>query len=933
MASETKKPSEGEVGNGFNGSSRVEPDLGRGGLAPSQPLPDLWPDQVEDVLEQSIERIVSIGFPDARISMVISERDGTWVLPKVGRGMWRLHHRSPHGRLDAAQGAPEMDADRYAIPLLDDTQDTIAIVEVRVDSPNQDSDERLARLEQLAATIALALTRAIQTEELKVARELDDTLLHCFRRKTVERAAHHFAVRSLKIMGAHSLLIRLTDKKRKFLRLITGYGDIFDAAPEEDRIKPLDDDSPTAEAFRHREPVVINDVSDDDRFRRLRQKYAGTDLGKVFNSVSSVACFPIRDGKKVYGVVSVYSRQPFYFTRSCTRSIADVSCRLAILLVHLREKEAEQRNTAELDFLLDVKPPLEGAMNLYKALRQQVEKIRHAMDATVVSCFLLDTSRNRFVLRAQAGWTDGRWLDAAWYAPNEGVVGHAAKHKEPQYVPDIFALRAKLRMPKGKYDRMMFNRELTARDSCELIYLPLHFNEKLLGVVAIYRLQAASANGKSGFRTTSPRVLREAASTLSAFITALDEHDSDRWAQRELRKRQAVMQHLLTLEKKNLRSLLAGFAQAVIRHYHFHYAAVYLLQKDGTPLLRGHATREEPGAPPATPTFEVLGKIRLALETGVPQSVRVPVWQDQTSPQLVKWEDTVREIFIPFKVNADNAGVLWFNWRGLREPEDPYLLPRHDQRGLVKLAKTLEREIQAHQLLEAREKTRHAQRAVDGMSLLLRQNFHRLANSVADVQASLERLGRRGITFEQRQILKAAEEAVQQQSSVFESVRTLSGRLANSRERDWYPIDTLLSEALSKYSSAVTEKDIHVDSRAINNVWAHVDAMQILECFQNLITNAVEALGPKGHIQLSLQANFEKEYWEFTAHDNGPGIPPMELERYKNGEQPETRDPRKGLGLFMTKLYCESHGGELILESELGKGTTAYIRLPLNNSN
>jgi signal transduction histidine kinase len=73
---------------------------------------------------------------------------------------------------------------------------------------------------------------------------------------------------------------------------------------------------------------------------------------------------------------------------------------------------------------------------------------------------------------------------------------------------------------------------------------------------------------------------------------------------------------------------------------------------------------------------------------------------------------------------------------------------------------------------------------------------------------------------------------------------------------------------------------------------------------------------------------------EIRVADNGIGIPPGDLphvfERFYRVEKARTRSSGgTGLGLSICKQIIESHGGTIHAESELGRGTTIVLRLPL----
>ena len=69
-----------------------------------------------------------------------------------------------------------------------------------------------------------------------------------------------------------------------------------------------------------------------------------------------------------------------------------------------------------------------------------------------------------------------------------------------------------------------------------------------------------------------------------------------------------------------------------------------------------------------------------------------------------------------------------------------------------------------------------------------------------------------------------------------------------------------------------------------------------------------------------------------SIHDQGEGIPPDLLprifDRYFRTEVPSHKKESLGLGLYITKMLVEAHGGRIWCESEVGKGSTFSFTLP-----
>jgi hypothetical protein len=76
---------------------------------------------------------------------------------------------------------------------------------------------------------------------------------------------------------------------------------------------------------------------------------------------------------------------------------------------------------------------------------------------------------------------------------------------------------------------------------------------------------------------------------------------------------------------------------------------------------------------------------------------------------------------------------------------------------------------------------------------------------------------------------------------------------------------------------------------------------------------------------------------ELTLVDNGPGIPPEHLphifDRFYRVDKARSRDDGgTGLGLAIASAIAKLHGGDIQVESQVGKGTAFYVTLPLADS-
>jgi two-component system, OmpR family, phosphate regulon sensor histidine kinase PhoR len=113
------------------------------------------------------------------------------------------------------------------------------------------------------------------------------------------------------------------------------------------------------------------------------------------------------------------------------------------------------------------------------------------------------------------------------------------------------------------------------------------------------------------------------------------------------------------------------------------------------------------------------------------------------------------------------------------------------------------------------------------------------------------------------------------------------------------------------------------------------DALRLEQVMFNLLENSVAYSNPPRRVVLS--AALHDGRMEMRVADNGIGIPPNDLphvfERFYRVDKGRSRmSGGTGLGLSIVKHIVQSHGGTVHAESELGKGTTIVLRLPLRQN-
>ena len=137
------------------------------------------------------------------------------------------------------------------------------------------------------------------------------------------------------------------------------------------------------------------------------------------------------------------------------------------------------------------------------------------------------------------------------------------------------------------------------------------------------------------------------------------------------------------------------------------------------------------------------------------------------------------------------------------------------------------------------------------------------------------------------------------------------------------------AEIDDKYNKKNLQLDVHEDMDALVNI----DTAKMSRVLDNLFTNARKYSDDGATITLG--AYVQDDFVFCFVRDTGYGIPKDSIDKVfkRTYRVSSSRTPSKenssGLGLAIAKSIVQQHGGEIACESELGKGSTFTIKLPV----
>ena len=166
-------------------------------------------------------------------------------------------------------------------------------------------------------------------------------------------------------------------------------------------------------------------------------------------------------------------------------------------------------------------------------------------------------------------------------------------------------------------------------------------------------------------------------------------------------------------------------------------------------------------------------------------------------------------------------------------------------------------------------------------------------------------------------------------SDILDLSKIEAGRMELTNES--LRVEAIFGEVLSVMRPLADKKSQSLSKNSQPGLVVRADSVRFKQVLMNLLGNAIKFTPKDGSIELG--AHLAGGRVRVEVRDNGPGIPPAEQQRIFEGFYRLRESGRKtegtGLGLAITHRLVGLHGGELTLDSELGKGSRFYFSLPV----
>jgi two-component system cell cycle sensor histidine kinase PleC len=218
---------------------------------------------------------------------------------------------------------------------------------------------------------------------------------------------------------------------------------------------------------------------------------------------------------------------------------------------------------------------------------------------------------------------------------------------------------------------------------------------------------------------------------------------------------------------------------------------------------------------------------------------------------------------------------------------------------------------------------------------------HDLRNPIAVIQNSssvLSRYSSENLSEKQKEFLKKIYDTskfmLELLNNLLDISKIESGKLELEMTKNNYPDFVKKNIEFNRFFA--TEKSISIDLVLPDDILPFdFDKNKIEQVLNNLISNAIKYSHPNTTIRIEVLK--EKEFVVTKVIDQGQGIPENELPHVfkpfqKASTKPTAGEKSTGLGLAIVKKIVEGHQGKIGVESEVGKGSTFFFKLPYSEA-
>jgi len=146
-------------------------------------------------------------------------------------------------------------------------------------------------------------------------------------------------------------------------------------------------------------------------------------------------------------------------------------------------------------------------------------------------------------------------------------------------------------------------------------------------------------------------------------------------------------------------------------------------------------------------------------------------------------------------------------------------------------------------------------------------------------------------------------------------------------------IDKIAASVVKSLHVLVKQKQLALRLVGLDTLPAIMaDENRLYSALYNLVHNAIPEVPAGGSITIRGSHDRGEQFIALTVQDTGKGMPPEVRDNLFTKRLISRKSGGTGLGTKIVKDAVDSHGGQITVDSQVGKGTTFHIRLPIHQS-
>ena len=655
-----------------------------------------------------------------------------------------------------------------------------------------------------------------------------------------------------------------------------------------------------------------------------------------------MAMLALQSGGRLQGLAILNWRQPHSFTeeedfllRNLLRPLAEVVARRRAYLAQREARQESERRALQLQTASQIARETTGTLSLGELLDRAITLIRERFNLYHGAIYLMDESRLNVVIRSAAG------------AGAEALLRKATRHVvgASTVIGQVTSTGQTLNVDDLQTDERFSVPEDLPKSRSELC-LPLQVGNRIIGVVDLHstRPQAFTQEDLPALQILSDQL-----------AIAVDNARSYELANQRAQEMSLLFEISRTLSSAPLE--IEGLARIITEQFSRLLDApsctlsVILNEYDEfnevyRPTMRIVGIHRRKDAPaPLHEIGEISHLWRAKLLDEVLQTLE-PVTLTSDTDLHPEERRYMREhglqtlLIVPLAAKGEALGVV-----EVEVPDEKRHFSESQLDLAMAVASSAAVSLENARLYQEQRETAERLKEVDTLKTQFLANMSHELRTPLNSIIGFSRVILKGIDGPinelQEQDLSAIYNSGQHLLSLINDILDLSKIEAGKMEiaQEEIDLNMMVKSVMSTAVGLTKDKPIQLLREVDDNLPVVVgDNTRVRQVLLNLISNASKFV-EEGHIKVIAKVRPSQKGGQevyIAVEDTGPGIAPEDQSKlFKPFSQVDGSPTRKtggtGLGLSISKRFIEMHGGQIGVESEVGKGSTFWFTLPITS--